>query len=133
MDKTYRVIYDVKNLGMYGLVPGIQEAMQNELMRVYDIYANKANGGITDKLNKEFNQLYPNYREDNKGKEWYDLIEYNQFLADGYNRLIMKEFNETNISPLLDFYVQAEEISFTGCLKVDHNVTIEFYLKEVES
>lgn len=130
MDKTYKVIFEVKNLGLYGSIPGLREAMQSELIRVYNIYADKTNGGITDKLNEEFDQLYPNYHNDNKDKDWYDLTEYNQFMADGYNRLVVDEFNDTSISPILDFYVQPKEVNFTGCLKVDHNVTIEFYLKE---
>lgn len=132
MDKTYKVIFDVKNLGLYGLIPGLEKAMQSELIRVYNIYADKTNGGITDKLNDEFNRLYPNYFENNKDKEYYELTEYERFMADGYNRLIVNEFNETSISPILNFHVRPEEAaSFTGYLKVDPNVTIEFYLKEV--
>lgn len=130
MDKTYKVIFNVKNLGLYGGIPGLKEAMQSELVRVYNMYADKTNSGITEKLNKEFDKLYPNYSENNKDKEWYDLTEYNRFMADGYQRLIVDEFNKTNVSPILDFFVDPEEVVFKGCLKVDHNVTIDFYLKE---
>ena len=130
MDKTYKVIFDVKNLGLYGSIPGLQEAMQSELIRVYNIYADKTNSGITDKLNEEFDRLYPNYFKNNKDKEWYDLVDYNQFMADGYNRLVVDAFNKTSISPILDFHVDIEEVAFTGYLKVDPKVTIQFYLKE---
>lgn len=128
---NYEVYFNVKNLGLYGAIPGLKEAMQSELIRVYNLYADKTNSGITDKLNKEFDKLYPNYHEDNKDKEWYDLTEYNKFMADSYQRLVVDDFNKTNISPILDFYVDPEEVIFKGSLKVDHNVTIDFYLKEV--
>ena len=130
MNKTYKVYFNTNNLGLYGAIPGLQEAMQSELVRVYNLYADKTNSGITEILNEEFDKLYPNYSEENKGKEWYDLKEYNKFMADGYQRLVVDEFNKTNISPILDFYVDPEEVVFKGCLKVDHNVTIDFYMKE---
>ena len=94
------------------------------------MYAEKTNSGITDKLNDEFNKLYPNYFKDNSNKEWYDLTEYNKFMAEGYQRLVVDDFNKANISPILDFYIDPEEVIFKGCLKVDHNVTIDFYMKE---
>ena len=131
MNTTYKVYFNVKNLGLYGAIPGLKEAMQSELIRVYNLYADKTNSGITDKLNEEFDKLYPNYHEDNKDKEWYDLTEYNKFMADGYQRLVVDDFNKTNISPILDFYVDPEEVVFKGCLKVANNVTIDFYMKEV--
>ena len=130
MNNTYRVLFNVKNLGVYESIPGLKEAMQNELVRVYNIYADRTNSGITEKLNENFNNIYPNYFKDNKDKEWWDLKEYNQFMADGYQELIVDEFNKSNVSPILDFYVDPEEVIFKGCLKVDHKVTIDFYIKE---
>ena len=131
MNKTYKVYFNVQNLGSYGLIPGLQEVMQNELVRVYNLYADKNNSGITDELNREFDNLNPNYFENNKDKEWYDLREYNKFMADGYQRLVVDEFNTKSISPILDFYVDPDEVTFKGRLKVDHSVTIDFYMKEV--
>lgn len=130
MNNTYKVLFNIKNLGLYGTITGIKEAMQTELIRVYNLYVDKSNSGITDELNEEFNKLYPNYFKDNSDKEWYDLTEYNKFMADGYQRLIVDDFNKAEISQILDFYVDPEEVVFKGCLKVDHNVTIDFYLKE---
>lgn len=130
MNNTYKVLFNIKNLGLYGSITGIKEAMQSELIRVYNLYAEKTNSGITDELNEEFNKLYPNYFKDNSDKEWYALTEYNKFMADGYQRLIVDDFNKAEISQILDFYVDPEEVVFKGCLKVDHNVTIDFYIKE---
>ena len=131
MDKTYQVYFNVENLGLYGLIPGLKETMQSELIRVYNIYAEKTNAGITDELNQEFEHSHPNYFEDNKDKEWYEMEEYNQFMANGYQRLVVDDLNKNNASPILDFYINPNEVVFTGCLKVDRNVTIDFYLKEV--
>lgn len=130
MDKTYKIYFNIENLGLYGSIPGIKEAMQSELIRVYNLYAEKTNSGITDELNDKFNKLYPNYFKDNYNKEWYDLTEYNKFMADGYQRLVVDDFNKASISPILDFYIDPEEVIFKGCLKADHNVTIDFYMKE---
>lgn len=130
MNNTYKIYFNIKNLGLYGSIPGIKEVMQSELIRVYNLYAEKTNSGITDELNDEFNKLYPNYFKDNSNKEWYDLIEYNKFMAEGYQRLVVDDFNKANISSILDFYIDPEEVIFKGCLKVDHNVTIDFYMKE---
>lgn len=131
MDKTYKVFFNVKNLGLYEKIPGLVASMQSELIRIYNMYADITNSGITEQLNEEFDKLNPNYFKDNEDKEWYDLTEYNQFMADGYQRLVVDELNKTNVSPILDFFVDPDEVQFTGCLKVDHNVTIDFYMKEV--
>ena len=130
MEKNYNVYFNIENLGLYGTIQGIEKLMQEEFVRVYNLYANKTNSGITDKLNEEFDKLYPNYFKDNSDKEWYDLTEYNKFMADGYQRLIVDDFNKNNISTILDFYVDPKEVVFKGCLKSDHNVTIDFYMKE---
>ena len=131
MENTYKVIFHVKNLGIYEKIPGLVKAMQDELIRVYNVYAEKCNDGVTDRLNEEFERLFPNYFKDNEGKEWYEMIKYNQFMSNGYQRLIVDELNEKNASLILDFFVDSEEVVFTGYLKADPNVTIKFSLKEV--
>ena len=130
----FKVYFNVRNLdgSLYELlVPNLRTAMENELIRCYNIYADKANSGITNELNAEFKRLYPNYLMNNKGKEWYELSTYNLFMAEGYQRLIVDEMNNSNVSPLLNFRVEPEEVVFTGYLKVDENITIDFYMKEV--
>lgn len=131
MNDTYKVIFRVKKLGSYGSIPGLVDVMKSELIRVYNLYAEQVNSGITDLLNEEFNQLYPTYFKDNSDKEWYDLTVYNQFMADGYQRLVVDNFNDTDISPILDFYVDPKEVVFTGYLKLDRDVTIDFSLKSI--
>ena len=132
MEKRYRVYFNVEGLekSIFKGINGLETVMGHELVRVYNMYADKTNSGITEQLNSEFDKLYPNYFKSNSGKEWYELLEYNKFMADGYQRLVVDDMNKSNISPLLDFYVDPEEVVFKGRLKVDPNVTIDFYMKE---
>lgn len=132
-ENYFKVFFKVNGLqkSMYRNIEGIRDAMESELLRVYNLYADKTNGGVTERLNDEFENLYPTYFEDNKDKEWYDLIEYNKFISDGYQRLVVDDFNKQNISPILNFYVDSNELVFTGYLKFDRNVTISFYMKQV--
>jgi hypothetical protein len=127
---TFKVYFNVTDLGAYGAIPGLKEAMQSELIRVYNIYADKTNSGITEQLNSEFDRLNPNYFEKNSNREWYELTDYNRFMADGYQKLIVDELNKSNASQLLDFYVDPEEVVFKGMLKVNHDIKIDFYMKE---
>ena len=128
---SYKVYFDVKGLetSLFKTIDGLETAMRHEFVRAYNEYVDKCNSVVTDKLNDEFKSLYPNYFNDNRNKEWYELTDYNQFMADGYHRMVVDEMNNCNFSPLLDFYVDPEEVVFTGSLKVDPNVTISIYLK----
>lgn len=127
-EQLYRVNFEIADLGLYAHIPGLISAMKSELMRVYNLYAHKTNEGITDKLNEEFENLNPSYFEDNKDKDWDELVEYNQYIADGYMRLVVDDFNKNNISPILDFYVNPKELQFTGHLKTDKSRSITFYM-----
>lgn len=131
--KNYKVIFEVRGLenSTFNKIEELEGFMGDELLRVYNIYANKTNGGVTKILNEEFENLYPNYFKDNEDKELFDLIEYKSYISEGYQRLIVDDLNKQNISPILDFYVEPTEIAFTGYLKADSKVTISFYLKEV--
>lgn len=128
---SYKVYFDVKGLetSLFKTIDGLETAIRHEFVRAYNEYVDKCNGDVTDKLNDEFKSLYPNYFNDNRNKEWYELTDYNRFMADGYQRIVVDEMNNGDFSPLLDFYVDPEEVVFTGRLKVDPNVTISIYLK----
>jgi len=126
MEKLYVVefIYEgVNNLFL-------KKIMAKELMKGYKVFADKANSGITDKINSDFKSLYPNYFENNKDKECYDLTEYNQYIADGYNQLICNAMNKNHFSYLLKYFVNPEVDSLMGRLRFNKKATIEFYLKE---
>lgn len=132
MEQLYKVYYEIKDdLGVLDFMLFTETKMKKELIRVYNLFASEANSVIGN-INDEFNHLYPNYFEDNKDKDWTELIEYNQFVADRYMELIVNNYNEKNISQVLDFYIDPKEIVFTGRLKEFPEVTISFYMKPVE-
>lgn len=124
-NQTFTVVFDIKGVRDELL----KRLMEQELIRVYNIYADRTNGGVTEALNEEFSRLNPHYFEDNAGKEWYDLTEYNRFMADGYQKRIVDDLNRACASNLLTFYVSPREVNFMGHLRWDRNATIEFYLK----
>ena len=128
---AYKVYFDVKGLetSLFKTIDGLETAMRHEFVRAYNAYVDKTNGGVTDELNDEFKRLYPNYFIDNRNEEWYELTDYNQFMADGYQRKVVDDMNKNEFSPLLEFYVDPEEVVFTGRLKADPNVTISIYMK----
>ena len=51
------------------------------------------------------------------------------FIIQGF---LKNNYNEKNISQVLDFYIDPKEIVFTGRLKEFPEVTISFYMKPVE-
>lgn len=128
-EKLYTVVFDIKGVRNELL----SEMMKKELIRVYNIYCEKVNSGVTEKLNEEFHRLYPRYFEDNAGKDWWGLTEYNQFMADGYQKQVVDELNRGFASLLLEFYVNPKEVNFMGRLRWDHTATVEFWIKEIES
>ena len=126
MEKLYVVefIYEgVNNLFL-------KKMMSKELMKGYNEFADRANSGITDKINSDFESLYPNYFDNNKDKEWYDLIEYNQYIADWFNQLICNNMNKNHFSYLLEYFVNPKEDQLMGRLRFNKKATIELYLKE---
>ena len=129
----YVAHFEIKNLGGYGQIPLIKDVMKSEYVKAYNKYCELSNAGVTDELNKEFERLNPNYFKDNADKEHYELVEYNKFMADGYMRKIVNNFNIMRMSPVLDFGIDPVECDFRGYLRVDHNVEIEMYLKAEEA
>ena len=108
----------------------LKKIMAKEFLKGYKVFADKANSGITDKINSDFKSHYPNYFENNKDKEWYDLTEYNQYIADGFNQLICNTMNKNHFSYLLEYFVNPKEDQLMGRLRFNKKATIEFYIKE---
>lgn len=130
---TFNVVFDVKGLdkSLFRFVPGLEEAMKSELVSAYNMYVERANNGVMEALNNGFEALYPNYFKENKDKEWWDLKEYNSFMAEGYDRLISSALNRSGKFMFLEFYTDPEEVQFKGRLRYDSSVTIGFHLKQV--
>lgn len=131
-EPSYKICFKTTGLvEPYGNIPWLKEAMENELMRCYNIYANMTNGGITEQLNNEFDRRHPEYFKKNRDKEWHELTLYNSFMARGYNSMVCDKMNQEKISELLEFYVDPAEVNFMGRLKLDRSVTIEFFLQVI--
>lgn len=130
MEQYFEVIYKYSNFdkSFCRFIPGLKNVMEHELMLVYNIYANMCNDGVTENLNKEFDNLYPTYFEENKGKDVWDLIEYNQFMRDGWQERVVNDIND--IRGNIMNYRLGDELQLIGSLKVDPKVEIEFYMKE---
>ena len=128
MNTTYNVYFNVQNLekSIFGGIKGLKEAMRDEYVRIWNMFCDKSNSGVTEKLNKEWEETHPNY--DLSDSEHCSV--YYKFMPDGYQRLIVDEFNKSSISSILNFYMDPEECILIGYLKFDPNVTIDHYLKE---
>lgn len=128
MSTTFNVYFNVQNLekSIFGGIKGLKEAMQDEYVRVWNMFCDKSNSGVTEKLNKEWEKTHPNY---NLSDSEHCSIYY-KFMSDGYQSLIVDEFNKSSISPILNFRMDPEECILVGYLKFDPNVTVDHYLKE---
>lgn len=122
MDANYIVHFEYGNTPAFGW---LRAAMREELVRVYHMFCDIANGGLCDKLNKEFFQEHPNYKI---ADDLWSSVEYVQHFHRAYSE-IADNFNRERVSPLLEFFI-GEELDFCGRLKANKNATISFYLKQ---
>lgn len=105
----------------------LKKGMEAELTKFYNEYAEKSNE-VIENWNNEFNELNPTYFEDNKGKDIWDLIDYNDFIRNKEKQLIKElKFNER--AKLMNFDI-GEELNLFGSLKLDPSKKIQFFLKE---
>lgn len=134
MEQKFKIVYQIKNLNksIYGKIPGLKKLMCEELFRVYnDYYVDMCNSSeVTESLNKEFHSLYPDYFEKNKGKDVWDLTEYNNFMRNGYEDRVCKKLNQMHASHYLDFKI-GDELNLVGYFKRDPELEVQFFLKEV--
>lgn len=105
-----------------------ERCYKKEFMEAYHNYANMANLGVTERLNKEFEDSNPGYFEKNQGKDWIELVEYNQFMADGYNKYICETWNLTHSDGHLEYFVDPDEVAFSARFKRNPEATIDFVL-----
>lgn len=131
MEKTFEIFYKFKNFdeSIYRFIPGLKKRMQSELLDTYNIYADRTNQVIA-KLNNEFENLYPNYFEENKGKDFYELKLYNNYMRLGFQKVV-DEINNENYDSLMAYKV-GEELQLIGNLRHVPEIEIEFYMKELD-
>ena len=108
--------------------PFLKTKMKKDFVKAYDRFCEITNGGFTDKLNVEFNKLYPNYKV---GDDLWSSVEYVEFMRSGYEQ-IAKTLNESRLSKLMTFKI-GDELNLIGEIKSKTKKatgkTIEFVLK----
>ena len=130
----FEVHYELRNFkeSFARFIPGLEELMKKELMDTHNIYAKICNSDEGySKLNKKWDELHPNYFEENKGKDWTELVEYNNYIRtesqNNYVAWINKGMPENIMT-----YKLGDELQLIGCLKIDPKVEIEFWVKEAK-
>lgn len=98
---------------------GLEESMEYELVRAYDLYSDVANKIIPD-MNKAYDEQLRTEDE----KDHVNEVRYNRFVAAYFTDHILAEYRFDLISKLLDFYVDEIDDTLTGYLKMDPNVTV---------
>lgn len=118
---NYVVHFEYVNVPEHEL---IKTAMREELVRVYNMFCDITNGGLCDRLNKEFFEKNPDYKV---ADDLWSSVEYVQHFHRAYSE-VTDDFNRQNVSPLLEFYI-GDELELRGRLKIYKDATISFYLK----
>ena len=130
----FETVFEIRNLeqSLCRFIPGLKDSMMNELIQTHNTYANLVNSDEGyDKLNKIWDELHPNYFEENKGKHWTELTEYNEFLRKECTSKFVNKINEQMSNNIMTYRI-GDEAQLIGALKMDPKVEIEFWLKEVK-
>ena len=107
----------------------VKRVMREELIRAHNEFCNITNGGLLDRLNKEFDELYPDYQY---SENFWDSAEYIEYIRKEYDK-IADGLNRRNFSAVLDFYI-GDDLELEGRLKIlNQKGTISFYLAPEES
>lgn len=116
----------------YDNVPNIEMvkmAMREELIRAHNEFCSITNGGLIDRLNREFDEMYPDYKH---SENFWDSVEYIDYFRKAYSK-IAEDFNKRNFSKLLEYYI-GDELELEGRLKILNKTgTVSFYLVLEES
>jgi len=130
----FKVHYELRNFekSFARFIPGLEKLMKEELMLTHNVYANLCNSdeGYA-KFNKEWDELYPNYFEENKGKDWTEFVEYNDFIREACTKQFINWINKQMKRNIMT-YKLGDELQLIGCLKIDPKVEIEFWMKEAK-
>lgn len=123
-----KVIFKTEGLEKNPLKGVITKLLGKELIKYYNLYAESSNQFI-DLWNKAFEAENPNYFEINKGKDCWDLVEYNDFMRNK-ERLLIDNMGFNKKSKLLNFDI-GDELNLIGVFKYNPKIKIDFFLKEM--
>lgn len=114
--------------------PFLKTKMKKDFVKAYDRFCEITNGGFIDKLNVEFDKLYPNncFSANYKvGDDLWSSVEYVEFMRSGFEQ-VAKTLNESQLSKLMTFKI-GDELNLIGEIKSKTKKatgkTIEFVLK----
>lgn len=97
----------------------LKKRLEKEFMEAYNKYVAICNDGLTEKLNKEFFEMYPDK------DDVLDDPTYNYFMAGNYNKYAASKVK----SPFMHFYVDPEEVQLIGVVDADPAITMEMFIK----
>lgn len=124
----FKLIFKTEGLERNPFKKIITKILGNELVKYYNEYADETNKFI-DVWNELFEKNNPEYFEINKGKDVWELVDYNNFMSNKFREVISNmHFNKR--SKLLNFDI-GNEVNLIGIFKYNPKVKIEFYLKEM--
>ena len=120
---TYKVVFD--STGERWIINMMRSTMEQEYVRIYQQFCDITNGGVIDKLNKEFSEKYPDYKI---ADDLWSSVEYIEHFRKGYDK-VLKEIMFLN-SDLMNYYI-GDELNLIGKLTLfGKEITITFHLEE---
>ena len=120
---TYKVVFDYT--GERRIIDMMRPVMEKEYVRIYQQFCDITNGGVIDKLNKEFSEKYPDYKI---ADDLWSSVEYIEHFRKGYDNVI-KEI--VFLNPCLMNYYIGDELNLIGKLTLfGREITITFHIEE---
>lgn len=121
---TYKVVFDYTGdrLGINMMRP----FMEQEYVRIYQQFCDITNGGVIDKLNKEFSEKYPDYKI---ADDLWSSVEYIEHLRKGYDEVV-KEIMILNPNLAMTYRI-GDELNLIGKMALlGREITITFHIEE---
>ena len=120
---TYKVVFDYT--GERWIIDMMRSALEREYVRTYQQFCDITNGGVIDKLNKEFSEKYPDYKI---ADDLWSSVEYIEHFRKGYDEVV-KEIMLLNPG-LMKYYI-GDELNLIGKLtRFGKEITITFHIEE---
>ena len=120
---TYKVVFDYT--GERWIINMMRSALEQEYVKIYQQFCDITNGGVIDKLNKEFSEKYPDYKI---ADDLWSSVEYIEHFRKGYDEVV-KEIMLLN--PGLMKYDIGDELNLIGKLtRFGKEITITFHIEE---
>ena len=121
---TYKVVFDYT--GDRWIINMIGPFMEQEYVRIYQQFCDITNGGVIDKLNKEFSEKYPDYKI---ADDLWSSVEYIEHFRKGYDEVV-KEIMILNPNLAMTYRI-GDELNLIGKMALlGREITITFHIEE---